>query len=231
MHSLTLTPVADIRTDYAEKFGVPRQPGLSPSARGRIVFRPGFANPDMLRGLDEFSHLWIIFRFHLAKGWNPTVRPPRLGGNTRLGVFASRSPFRPNPLGLSVVRLERVERDAPGGPVLHVVGADLVDNTPIFDIKPYVAYADSIPNAVSGFAFAAPEALLRVEFAPGVEAELAAREARLPSLVRETLAQDPRPAFHDEPDRVYGVTLAGLNVRFRIEGDRCEVLGAIPEGR
>lgn len=231
MDSLTLTPVADIRTDYAEKFGVPRQPGLSPSARGRIVFRPGFANPDMLRGLDDFSHLWLIFGFHLAQGWNPTVRPPRLGGNARLGVFASRSPFRPNPLGLSVVRLERVERDAPGGPVLHVIGADLVDGTPLFDIKPYVAYADAIPDAVSGFAFAAPEARLRVEFAPGVEAALATREERLPGLVRETLAQDPRPAFHDEPGRVYGVTLAGLNIRFRIAGERCEVLAAeTPEG-
>ncbi len=227
MDSLTLTPVADIRTDYAEKFGVPRQPGLSPSALGRIVFRPGFDNPDMLRGIEGFSHLWLIFGFHLSNGWRPTVRPPRLGGNERLGVFASRSPFRPNPLGLSVVRLDRIGRDASGAPVLHVIGADLVDNTPVFDIKPYVAYADSLPDAVSGFALAAPEARLTVAFAPGLEAALAAREARLPALVRETLSQDPRPAFHDEPERVYGVMLAGLNIRFRVVGDLCEVLEAV----
>src|SRR6478736_5715820 len=168
MSPIPMSPVAVIRTSFGEKFGVPRQPGLAPSAKGRIVFENTYRNPDTLRGIEGFSHLWVIFQFHLAEGWSPTVRPPRLGGNERVGVFASRSPFRPNPIGLSVVKLERVELDSPEGPVIHVSGVDLVDGTPVLDIKPYVAYSDALPEARSGFAGAPPEASLSVEFAPGL---------------------------------------------------------------
>ena len=218
-----MRPVAVIRTPFAEKFGVPRQPGLAPSAKGRIVFEREFRNPDMLRGIEGFSHLWLIFGFHLAKGWSPTVRPPRLGGNERVGVFASRSPFRPNSLGLSVVKFERVEITGDEGPVIHVSGADLVDGTPVFDIKPYVAYSDAIPDATSGFANTAPEVNLTVGFEPGVRETLEKKSAGLSRLAEEVLAADPRPAFHDDPGREYGVTLSGVNIRFRISQNHCTV--------
>lgn len=221
-----MLPVAIIHTPFAEKFGVPRQPGLAPSAKGRIVFEKDFRNPDTLRGIEGFSHLWLVFQFHLAEGWSPTVRPPRLGGNERVGVFASRSPFRPNPIGLSVVKFERVEWDSPDGPVIHVTGTDLVDGTPIFDIKPYVAYSDSLPDAVSGFAGAAPETRLSVEFSQGVRENIEIKSPGLSALVVEVLTADPRPAFHDDPTREYGVTLSGLNIRFRVAGTRCTVYSA-----
>ncbi len=214
------TPVAVMRSCYGEKFGAPRQPGLAPSARGRIVFCGEYANADALRGIEGFSHLWVVFHFHLAQGWSPTVRPPRLGGNERVGVFASRSPFRPNPIGLSVVKLDRVAWESPEGPVLHVSGLDLVDGTPILDIKPYVAYSDALPEAVSGFAGAAPAGRLTVAFAPGLRETL---DADFAALVIETLALDPRPAFHDDPAREYGVALDGRNVRFRIADGACLV--------
>lgn len=220
--SLTLTPVAVMRSCYGEKFGVPRQPGLAPAARGRIVFLGDCANADTLRGIEGFSHLWVVFHFHLAQGWSPTVRPPRLGGNERVGVFASRSPFRPNPIGLSVVKLDRVEYASPEGPVLHVTGLDLVDGTPILDLKPYVAYSDALPSAVCGFAAAAPADRLHVAFAPGIRETLSHEFA---ALVTQTLALDPRPAFHDDPARDYGVTLEGRNVRFRIAEGVCTVTG------
>lgn len=226
MNPVPMSPVAVIRTPFAEKFGVPRQPGLAPSAEGRIVFEKDFRNPDTLRGIGGFSHLWLIFGFHLAEGWSPTVRPPRLGGNERVGVFASRSPFRPNPLGLSVVKFERVEITDDEGPVIYVSGADLVDGTPIFDIKPYVAYSDSLPDAVSGFAGAAPETRLRVDFTPGVSEALEIRFPGLSRLVIEVLEADPRPAFHDDPGREYGMTLSGVNIRFRVAGTRCTVYAA-----
>lgn len=221
-----MVPIARIHTSYGEKFGVPRQPGLAPSARGRIVFEKHCAQPEALRGLEGFSHLWLIFVFHLAEGWSPTVRPPRLGGNERVGVFASRSPFRPNPIGLSVVKIERVEPDAPEGPTVHVSGVDLVDGTPLLDIKPYVAYADALPEATGGFAPSAPETRLSVEIPEAVVARLAQAGPTVPALVREVLAADPRPAFHDDPTREYGVSLEGFNVRFCVSGKHCVVRDA-----
>ena len=220
--ALPVAPIAVMRSCYGEKFGAPRQPGLAPSAFGHIEFFPAYANPDALRGLEGFSHLWIIFRFHLAEGWSPTVRPPRLGGNERVGVFASRSPFRPNPFGLSVVKLEKIDYDTPAGPIIRVSGLDLVDGTPILDIKPYVAYSDALPHATGGFAPSAPAPALEVVFAPGLAEKL---PAALRAVVTETLALDPRPAFHDDPEREYGVALAGRNVRFRVADGRATVTG------
>ena len=206
-----MTVIARIHTPFAEKFGVPRQSGLAPT-EGRIVFAPAYRNPDALRGLEGFSHLWLIWEFSENKeaGWSPTVRPPRLGGNQRVGVFATRSPFRPNPIGLSCVKLEQVELSTPDGPVLFVSGADLVDGTPILDIKPYLPYADCRPEAVGGFAGQAPEPL-RVDFPPALL-------ERVPQGEREALlavlAQDPRPPYQRDPQRVYGFGFAGLEVRF-----------------
>ena len=210
-----MQPIAHIHTEFPTKFGIPRQSGLVPQLEARIIFTPEYRNPDALRGLEGFSHLWLIWEFSAARreGWSPTVRPPRLGGNRRLGVFATRSPFRPNPIGLSCVRLERVELDGPEGPVLIVSGADLADGTPILDVKPYVPYADCRPEAVGGFAGEAPEGGLTVECPP----ELLARapEDRREALLG-VLAQDPRPPYQDDPDRVYGFGFAGLEVRFRV---------------
>lgn len=220
---LVCPPVAVIRTCFDEKFGVPRQPGLVPAARGRIVFEPAYRNADTLRGLEGFSHLWVIFHFDRAEGWSPTVRPPRLGGNTRVGVFASRSPFRPNPIGLSVVRIEGVDTDTPEGPVVRVSGVDLVDGTPILDLKPYVPYSDALPEARGGFAPEAPGARLPVDFAPGVRAALG--DEAFAALVEETLSLDPRPAFHED-GREYGVSLRGRNIRFRVADGRCLVVSA-----
>lgn len=210
-----MEPVAHIRTGFAGKFGVPRQAGLVPELRGRVVFEPSFRSPEALRGIEGFSHLWLIWEFseNKAAGWSPTVRPPRLGGNVRLGVFATRSPFRPNPIGLSCVRLDKVELSTPEGPVLYVSGADLVDNTPIFDIKPYVPYADSHPEAVGGFAAEAPESRLSVEIPPALL-------SRIPEEDREALtgvlAQDPRPPYQQDPQRVYGFGFGRLEVRFTV---------------
>ena len=210
-----MEPVARIRSSFPTKFGVPRQAGLVEGLRAVVVFEPEYRVPDALRGLDGFSHLWLIWEFSENKraGWSPTVRPPRLGGNQRLGVFATRSPFRPNPIGLSCVKLERVELSTPEGPVLHVSGADLVDGTPILDIKPYLPYADCRPEASGGFAGAAPEGRLAVDIPPGLL-------ARVPEDCRDALvgvlAQDPRPSYQDDPGRVYGFGFAGLEVRFRV---------------
>ena len=211
-----MEPVARIRSEFSTKFGVPRQAGLVKGLRAKVVFEPPYRVAEALRGIEGFSHLWLIWKFseNRRTGWSPTVRPPRLGGNQRLGVFATRSPFRPNPLGLSCVRLERVELSTPDGPVLWVSGADLVDGTPILDIKPYVPYADCRPEAVGGFADEAPEGQLAVDIPP----ELL---ARVPETRREALmgvlAQDPRPPYQNDPDRMYGFGFAGLEVRFRVE--------------
>ena len=208
-----MEPIAHIRSDFATKFGVPRQAGLVEALRAAVVFEPPYRSADALRGIEGFSHLWLIWEFSENKrgSWSPTVRPPRLGGNVRMGVFATRSPFRPNPIGLSCVKLERVEPDGPDGPVLIVSGADLVDGTPILDVKPYVPYADCRPEAVGGFADAAPSAGLRVEFPPALL-------ERVPGEQRQALggvlAQDPRPPYQDDPGRVYGFGFAGLEVRF-----------------
>lgn len=216
--------IAHVRTCYGEKFGVPRQPGLVDEAWGELVFEPEFRNADAVRGLEGFSHVWLVFVFHQAvrDEWKPTVRPPRLGGNEKVGVFASRSPFRPNPIGLSCVRLEGVDLDHPDGPILKLRGVDLVDGTPILDIKPYVPYADSLPDTESGFAREAPR-LLNVTWADNADAELTASTKQL---IGATLACDPRPAYQqNENDREYGCLIDGYNVRWKAGDDGITILG------
>jgi len=215
--------IARIRTELPEKFGVPRQSGLVPQLRGRVIFEPEYRNPDAVRGLEDFSHIWLIWQFSRAvrEGWSPTVRPPRLGGNRRMGVFATRSPFRPNALGLSSVRLDRVEMDPALGPVLHVSGADLMDGTPIFDIKPYLPYTDSHPQAAGGFTDGLAHEPLTVECSPALLEHIPAdsREGLL-----GVLAGDPRPRYQEDPQRVYGLSFAGRNVKFTVDGDRLTVI-------
>ena len=221
MSEYAIRPIAHIRCDLKEKFGVPRQAGIVEALEGRIVFEPEFRDPEALRGMEGFSHLWLIWQFSEAvrQDWSPTVRPPRLGGNTRLGVFATRSPFRPNALGLSCVRLLGLERDGELGTVLRVGGADLMDGTPIYDIKPYVPYADSHPEALSGFAPDAGKSLA-VDFPqPLLE--------RVPPEKREgilgVLARDPRPRYQNDPERLYGLRFGEQNVKFTVDGDRLTV--------
>lgn len=213
--TVALRVLARIRSDFPEKFGVPRQSGLVEQLKAEIVFEPEFRVPEAVRGLEEFSHIWLIWQFHQAQRaeWSPTVRPPRLGGNTRMGVFATRSPFRPNPVGLSSVRLEGVEYDPKRGPVLHVAGADLMDGTPILDIKPYLPENDCHPDASGGFTGRAPRQLLAVECSPRW-LELLPPDRR--EALLGVLAQDPRPAYQSDPGRVYGMEFAGHNVRFSV---------------
>ncbi|MBP3684740.1 MAG: tRNA (N6-threonylcarbamoyladenosine(37)-N6)-methyltransferase TrmO [Oscillospiraceae bacterium] len=210
--------IARMHSDFATKFGIPRQSGLVEKLRSTIVFEPEFRNPDALRGIEDFSHLWIIWQFSEAvrQGWSPTVRPPRLGGNTRMGVFATRSPFRPNNLGLSSVTLLGVEHTDKFGTVLHVGGADLMDGTPIFDIKPYIPYGDCHPEATGGFTDRAGEFLLRVDFPKKLLEQLPEdkREAAI-----GVLSHDPRPSYQRKPDRIYGLTFAGYDLRFKVDGD------------
>lgn len=217
-----LKTIARMHSDFSTKFGVPRQSGLVEQLQGRVIFEPEYRNPDALRGLEGFSHLWLLWGFHKTTRdtWSPTVRPPRLGGNQRLGVFATRSPFRPNPLGLSCVKLERVELQSPQGPVLHVAGADLMDGTPIFDIKPYVPYADCHPEAAEGFA-PTPERRLEVEISPEMEGKISLE--RLEAL-KGVLSWDPRPHYQEDPQRIYGMTFAGLEVKFQVEGETLTVV-------
>ncbi|MEA5444948.1 tRNA (N6-threonylcarbamoyladenosine(37)-N6)-methyltransferase TrmO [Gammaproteobacteria bacterium AB-CW1] len=214
--------IADLFTDFPEKFGIPRQAGQAPSSQGRVVLRPAFARPEAVRGLEGYSHIWLLFQFHQAQGWRPTVRPPRLGGNRRLGVFASRSPFRPNPIGLSVFRLEGIDCD--DGVCLHVSGVDILDGTPVLDIKPYLPWADCV-SAQGGFADEVP-ATLTVSLSRQAESSLAqmAEGNRLRSLLAQTLGLDPRPAYHEDPERIYFSNLAGLEVQWRICEDVVEVL-------
>lgn len=214
--------IARMKSEFPAKFGIPRQSGLVEELRGTVVFEPGFRNPDALRGMEGFSHLWLIWGFseNRREDWSPTVRPPRLGGNERLGVFATRSPFRPNGLGLSCVKLEGVELSTPEGPVLHVSGADLMDGTPIYDIKPYVPYADCRPEAREGFA-PAPERRLRVVISPEIEAKLPPGRAEA---LRGVLSWDPRPHYQNDPRRVYGMAFAGMEVRFTVEGETLTVV-------
>jgi len=226
MSDLTVTPVARIHTDLPTKFGVPRQPGLVPELTGRIVFEAAYRHPDAVRGLEAFSHIWLVFIFSgaMREGWSATVRPPRLGGNTHVGVFASRSPFRPNPIGLSCVKLDRIYAETPQGPVLHVSGIDLMDGTPIIDIKPYLPYTDSYPDAASGFVTDASQRTLEVVIPE--EWQQLVPPGKLPAL-RGILAQDPRPSYQDDPDRVYGFEFAGTDVRFRVEAGTltvCEIV-------
>ena len=218
-----LTVIARLHSDFPEKFGIPRQSGLAPDTLSRVVFEKEYRNPDALRGIEGFDYLWLIWEFseNLRDNWSPTVRPPRLGGNARLGVFATRSPFRPNPIGLSSVRLERVEQDAENGMVLVVSGADLMDGTPIYDIKPYIAYTDAHPEAVSGFADKADKTL-EVEFPEDLLSEIPQKHH--PALM-EILAQDPRPSYRADGDRIYGLYYADHNIRFRVKDGRVTVTG------
>ena len=220
--ALTLAPVAHIRSDFPTKFGIPRQSGLAPALRSAVVFAPEYRNPDALRGLEGFSHLWLLWVFSrsVGAGWSPTVRPPRLGGNERMGVFATRSPFRPNPIGLSAVKLEELRLHTPEGPQLIVSGADLMDGTPILDIKPYLPYADAHPEALGGFAPNCGGALA-VDCPPALLERLPADKARG---LLEVLARDPRPSYQHDPDRVYGMDFAGHNVRFSVSGSTLTVL-------
>lgn len=214
---MEIKPIAHIYTDFPEKFGIPRQSGLAKSLRGRIVFEPEYRNQDALRGLDGFSHIWLIWEFsanRTTSPWQPVVRPPRLGGNSFMGVFATRSPFRPNPLGLSCVKVDSIELSTPDGPVINVLGADLMDGTPIYDIKPYIRYADSRPEAVCGYVDALEERSLKVVF-PSELSDRIADKTIIPSLM-ETLRLDPRPSYHNDPDRVYGLSFSGYNVRFKV---------------
>lgn len=214
---MEITPIAFIHTEFPEKFGIPRQSGLATSLRGKIVFTPEYRNADALRGLQDFSHLWLIWGFsaNAARGqWQPTVRPPRLGGNERMGVFATRSPFRPNPLGLSCVEIDSIELDTQDGPVIYVKGADLMDGTPIYDIKPYIKYADSRPHALCGYVDNLQERKLKVVIPQDISASVQDKTV-LESLV-QTLSLDPRPSYHDDPEREYGLSFAGMNVRFKV---------------
>lgn len=217
--------IATIHNDFTTKFGIPRQSGLVPELESLIVFEPEYRNADALRGLSDFSHLWLIWRFHLAErdSWSPTVRPPVLGGNTRVGVFATRSPFRPNPIGLSCVRLLSVEQTEEYGPVIRVSGADLMNGTPIFDIKPYIPYADSHPEATGGFTQTNPKRTVEVCIPKEIQDMFPSE--KLPALMG-ILRQDPRPAYQDDPDRIYGLFFAGLNLHFRVENGLLSVLDA-----
>lgn len=220
----TMRVIARMHSDFAEKFGIPRQSGLVSALRAAVVFEPEFRNPDALRGIADFSHLWLIWEFSEAvrESWSPTVRPPRLGGNERLGVFATRSPFRPNPIGLSCVRLEEVRQDQAHGTILIVSGADLMDGTPIYDIKPYIPYADAHPEARGGFAQDAPKPTLAVDFPPDLL-------ARIPEDRREALcavlALDPRPSYQNDPTRIYGMRFAGCDIRFTVQDNTLTVCG------
>ncbi len=216
--------IARIRSDFPEKFGIPRQSGLVPQTRATIVFEGEYRNPDALRGIEGFSHLWLIWSFSKAQreNWSPTVRPPRLGGNARMGVFATRSPFRPNPIGLSCVTLEEVRLHTQEGPVLIVGGADLMDGTPIYDIKPYLPYVDAHPEARGGFGSEKAGYALAVDF-PQELARLLPEDKR--EALCGVLAGDPRPSYQDDPGRVYGVAYAGFNVKFTVAKGTLTVVG------
>ncbi len=207
--------IARVHNDFDTKFGIPRQSGLAPSALSRIVFEPEYRNTDALRGLEDFSHLWLIWEFSEAKrdAWSPTVRPPRLGGNARMGVFATRSPFRPNPIGLSCVKLAEIQPHTEDGPVLVVAGADLMNGTPIYDIKPYLPYADSHPEATGGFAAGVWDRQLTVLCPPELLARIPEQKRQA---VLDILAQDPRPSYQNDPHRLYGMAYGGLDIRFSV---------------
>lgn len=226
----TFDAIGIIHSPFKEKFGIPRQSGLMSAAEALLELLPPYDRDEALRGLEGFSHLWLTFVFHGVRpgDWSPTVRPPRLGGNLRLGVFATRSTHRPNPIGLSVVEMTGIKREQ-GRLLLHLRGADLLDGTPVLDIKPYVPYVDAIPGARTGFANGAPAPRLRVSFSPEAEAACAARVATLPQLrefIVQMLQYDPRPAYRGDemPGRIYGVCVFDCNVRWRVEGDTAHVV-------
>ena len=226
-NSYTIKPIAYIHNDFSEKFGIPRQSGLVNTVKSSIVFEKMYRNPDAFRGLEGFSHIWLIWGFSesVREGWSPTVRPPRLGGNKRAGVFATRSPFRPNSMGLSSVELERISMDKELGPVLHVLGADLMDGTPVFDIKPYLPYVDSHPDALDGFAGPVKKHRLHVK-CPDYLMSLIPTDCR--NALCELLSQDPRPSYQEDAGRIYGMKYAGLNIKFRVEKDTAIILQVEP---
>ncbi len=218
-----LKVIARIKSDFSSKFGIPRQSGLVDELEATIIFEPEYRNPDALRGIEEYSHLWLLWQFSECadKEWTPTVRPPRLGGNKRMGVFATRSPFRPNPIGLSSVKLIRVEKTEKLGCVLHVSGADLLDGTPIYDIKPYLPYVDSHPEASNGFALNEKDGSLAVEISDKLLSKIPQDKQKA---LKAVLAQDPRPGYQNEPERIYGIEFAGVNVRFTVKTDKLTVV-------
>lgn len=218
--------IAHIHSDFPTKFGIPRQSGLVESLKAKIVFEPEYRNSDALRGMDEYSHLWLIWEFSEAKRdtWSPTVRPPRLGGNKRMGVFATRSPFRPNPIGLSCVKLEAIDFTAENGPVIIVSGADLLDGTPIYDIKPYLPFADSRPDAIGGFADTVKGDQLQVQCCEEMMLQIPKQHRQA---VIDILAQDPRPHYQQDPTRIYGMEYANMEIKFRVEDTTlvvCEII-------
>ena len=223
MENVTIQVIARMRSDFPTKFGIPRQSGLVEELRSTIVFEPEFRNADALRGIEGYSHLWLIWQFSEAvrTEWSPTVRPPRLGGNTRMGVFATRSPFRPNSLGLSSVKLLGVEQTENEGTVIHVAGADLMDGTPIFDIKPYIPYGDCHPEATGGFTDTAEEFLLNVDFPEELLCKIPENKR---SAAIGVLSHDPRPSYQRKPDRIYGLTFAGFDIRFKVTDDNLTVV-------
>ena len=214
--------IAKIKTDFSEKFGIPRQSGLIDELKATVVFEPKYRNPDALRGLEGYSHIWLIWQFSKAvrEDWSSTVRPPRLGGNTKMGVFATRSPFRPNPIGLSCVRLDGIEQTEKYGTVLHVRGADLLDGTPIYDIKPYLAFADSRPEAVCGLSEAVEDYALEVDF-PEELLKILPLDKRTAAIA--VLQNDPRPSYKADGDRVYGLAFSGYNIEFVVADNRLYV--------
>ena len=223
MKQAAMKIIAHIRSDFPTKFGIPRQSGLVEDLTAQIVFTPEYRVPEAVRGLEDFSHIWLIWQFSKAvrEDWSPTVRPPRLGGNTRMGVFATRSPFRPNPIGLSSVRLKGIVQHPTLGPVLHVAGADLMDGTPIFDIKPYLPYTDAHPQASSGFTADYEGYHLTVRFPEDLLEKVPPEKQ---AALRGVLAQDPRPSYQEDPTRVYGMAFGGLEVKFSVQDGVLTVL-------
>ena len=218
--SVNMKIIAHIHTGFSQKFGIPRQSGLAEQLKAKIVFEPEYRNPDAFRGLCEYSHIWLIWQFSDLNGdvsFSPTVRPPRLGGNKRMGVFATRSPYRPNPIGLSCVRLEKIEYSKEQGPVLHVCGADLLDGTPIFDIKPYLSFTDSRCDAVCGFADNVADYKLQVVCPPCIEEKFTKEQK---AAAYEILSQDPRPSYQNDPDRIYGLSFENLEIKFKVDGEK-----------
>ena len=223
MQDITLKIIAHMKSDFPDKFGIPRQSGLIDSLVSTIVFEPEYRNSDALRGLEDFSHLWLIWQFSKAvrTDWSPTVRPPRLGGNTKMGVFATRSPFRPNALGLSSVKILGLAQTKEFGAVIHVAGADLMDGTPILDIKPYIPYSDSHPDATGGFTDTADDFILKVEIPDELLEKVPAVKQRA---LLDVLSHDPRPSYQNDPQRIYGLSFAKMNIRFRVQNDVLTVI-------
>lgn len=226
---ITMQPIAHMRSAFPEKFGIPRQSGLVEGLPSTIVFEPEYRNPDALRGLEGFSHIWLIWGFSEISNatWSPTVRPPRLGGNARMGVFATRSPNRPNPLGLSSVKIDQLENHPTFGPVIHVLGGDLMDGTPIYDIKPYIPYTDSHPEASSGYANSPPEKRLQVVIPAEFHGFLSEKDG---ALLSDLLALDPRPSYQHDPDRIYGMRFRGYEIKFKVAEAMLSVISIIASG-